>query len=98
MNLKRFFMSVVPSAVLVCASAYVLLSDQGLITQKQLKVSLFDTASQAQQVEDTNDSLRAKITRLKTQQKAVLLTASSRLHAAPSGATIYRFGSRTQLD
>lgn len=98
MNLKRFFMSVIPSAVLVCASAYVLLSDQGLLTQKRLKASLFDTTAQAQQVEDTNDSLRAQLMRLKTQQRAVLLTASSRLHAAPSGSTIYRFGSRTQLD
>ena len=75
----------------MCATAFVLLGDHGLIAQKRLKSILFEIEAKTVEIEEANFELTNKVVRLKTQRKQVILNASDRLLSAPSGATIYRF-------
>ena len=90
-HFKHFVVTILPTAVLLCATAFVLLGDHGLLSQKRLKTVLFEIESETAEIESHNFKLNNKVKRLKTQREQVILNASDRLLSAPQGAQIYRF-------
>ena len=82
-HFKHFVITILPTAVLLCATGFVLLGDHGLIAQKRLKTIFFEIEAKTAEVEQENFCLNNKVTRLKTQRKHVILNASDRLFSAP---------------
>ena len=90
-NFKHFVITILPTAILLCATAFVLLGEHGLLAQKRLKSILFDIEAKTETIETSNFDLKNRVMRLKTQRDQVILNASDRLLSAPAGSTIYRF-------